>query len=573
MKNFSKHIFWIPTSLLLVVTVWIMFGSSIPFQEVYSKKGQLHLDSWNHHSLIKLKGEWQYYENVMADNIQKTTSSSYVTVPHSFKKKKETNNNAFGVATYQLYISGLKPNVLYSAQILNELTAYRLIINGQDVLTAGTVANNAVEHQSEMKEKIGHFYADPSGNANVIIEISNFYHKNGGFWKEIVIGTTPVLMQYASQLEAIEIFLFSSTMSVGFFFFALYSTNRDFKPLKYFSFICILIALRTMLTNNRQFYDFIYTFSFDTGTRIEYLAGYLLLPMFGLFFYSLEYIPKRLFVRNFYYILIAMYIIVTICIPNIFYMKLSTTHINLCTLLLIYFLYVVGQGIKKKKPKAVLIFIGMCILIPTFLLDFYSHLTYDYLPFGTFFMLIFMSIAVIKNLLQIKQNHDYLERAITIDSLTGVKNRYFLNKLVQQELPIHHHQPYYILFFDLNKFKFINDTYGHDIGDAVLVESANRLQSFFQAKSDIICRFGGDEFIVITKLEHQPYTITQLTNSISTRFKEPFVINNEEYTLSVSIGIAQYKNGDRLESIIKQSDGAMYTAKKNHQSNVFFVNP
>ena len=510
---------------------------------------------------------------VMADNINNTTQSSYVTIPHFFESKEETDNNSFGVATYKLHISGLTPNVLYSAQILNELTAYRLIVNGKDVLTAGKVANNVANHQPEMKEKIGHFYADQLGNAEMIIEISNFYHKKGGFWKEIIIGTNPVLLQYASQLDDTEIFLFSSILSIGFFFIALYSTNRDFKPLKYFSFICILIALRTMLTNNRQFYDFIYNFSFDTGTRIEYLAGYLLLPMFGLFFYSLEYVPKRLFIRNFYYTLIVIYIIITICIPNIFYMKLLTTHINLCTLLLIYFLYVVGQGVKKKKPRAVLILIGMCILAPTFLLDFYGNLMYDYLPFGTFFMLIFLSIAVIKNLLQIKQNHDYLERAITIDSLTGVKNRYFLNKLIQQELPIHPQQPYYILFFDLNKFKLINDTYGHDIGDAVLVESANRLQSFFHAKSDIICRFGGDEFIVITKLEQQRYTIVQLTNSISTRFKEPFVINNEEYTLSVSIGIAQYKHGDNLENIIKQSDGAMYTAKKNREGDVFFVNP
>ena len=63
MKNLSKNIFWIPTFLLLVITVWIMFGSSIPLQEAYAKKGQLHLDNWNRHSLIKLKGEWQYYES------------------------------------------------------------------------------------------------------------------------------------------------------------------------------------------------------------------------------------------------------------------------------------------------------------------------------------------------------------------------------------------------------------------------------------------------------------------------------------------------------------------------------
>lgn len=248
---------------------------------------------------------------------------------------------------------------------------------------------------------------------------------------------------------------------------------------------------------------------------------------------------------------------------NGIYANLLKIYMNLCIVSLLYFFYIIFQGIRHKHTDAKLIFIGLLGFVTTIFIDFYGKVTHYYLPFGTFFMIIFYSIVVTRTILRMKNQHDYLEHAITVDPLTGLKNRYFLNHLMDTELPIEKNDTYYILFFDLNKFKYINDTYGHTIGDAVLVESARRIQHAFPNKDDIVCRFGGDEFIAITMLNDKNDAIRHIAETLSNHFKEAFVIDGTEYFLSVSIGISEYHRGDVLETVIHDSDEAMYEAKKN----------
>ena len=270
MKRILKNIFWVPIVLLLVLTIWIMMNSPAKIINTTSHQGKLDLSQLNHQTVAKLTGEWQYYDHLMIKDIDKSTKTEYVTIPHLFK-----SDNSYGIATYKLEITGLNTEKLYGIKVTNEVCAYRLTVNGKDILKAGTVAYTKEKHQPEMKSKVGYFKPDEAGKAEILMEVSNFSYNYGGFWRSPFIGESDILSNYVAHQNNVEILLFTSLLSLGVFFLGLFNINHEFKPILYISAISILFAIRIMLTNNRQFYDFIFNISWDVGTRAEFLTGYL----------------------------------------------------------------------------------------------------------------------------------------------------------------------------------------------------------------------------------------------------------------------------------------------------------
>jgi diguanylate cyclase (GGDEF)-like protein len=568
-KSFKNNLLWIPAILLLAVTIWIFTDEPAELKTAESYKGEINLsDKLNDSSVISLTGEWQYYSGLMIRDIGKQNGTEYVNIPHSFNKKVFQDPN--GVATYRLAIKGLDPNMLYGFQVVSIATAYRLTANGQDILKAGAVAYTKDGHVPEMKEEVGYFKPDTGGNALILIEVSNFSYNYGGFWRAANIGNADVISAYSSHQDFVEILLFSSFLVLGLFFFAFYSINPDFKPILFISIIFILIALRILVTNNRLFYDLIYPVSWEFATRMEFLTGYLLLPVFGFFFYSLDYVKKSNFIQYLFLSLIAASFIIMIFTPNKVYANILPYFTYMCVGFLPLFGYIIVQGIRKKMPGAIMILIGALGLIPTVIVDFFGNLIYYLTPLGTFFMLVLFTIVVIKNVFQLKQKNDFLEEAILRDPLTGLLNRYYLNKLMDRGYSIPENKRLYILFLDLDKFKLFNDTYGHNMGDFILVESAKRIQECFHRETDIVCRYGGDEFIAFALVKAQD-NIQKIIERILNQFKAPFWDHEKEYSVSVSVGVSEYRMEESLENIIKQSDNAMYQAKKTMSGGIMII--
>jgi diguanylate cyclase (GGDEF)-like protein len=184
------------------------------------------------------------------------------------------------------------------------------------------------------------------------------------------------------------------------------------------------------------------------------------------------------------------------------------------------------------------------------------------MPYSTFLLVILFSVIITRKFNEIKKEKHFLEEAIVIDPLTGLYNRIYLNSLINQGFIIKENSRLFILFLDLDKFKIINDNYGHDIGDMVLIEAAHRIKACFK-ETDIICRYGGDEFIVFTQIENNYGNIEKIVGRVTQFIDEPFIIENVKYFVSISIGISEYHDGDNLEEVIKESDKDMYNNKKS----------
>lgn len=127
------------------------------------------------------------------------------------------------------------------------------------------------------------------------------------------------------------------------------------------------------------------------------------------------------------------------------------------------------------------------------------------------------------------------------------------------------------LFIDLDGFKSINDTYGHDAGDSLLKEVANRLMSLVR-KTDTVARIGGDEFLILLTDLNSPADTTSIAEKIIYTVSQPFIINNTKMSVGTSIGIALFpKDGDNIEYLIKLADTAMYKIKKSTKNNYSFI--
>ena len=173
--------------------------------------------------------------------------------------------------------------------------------------------------------------------------------------------------------------------------------------------------------------------------------------------------------------------------------------------------------------------------------------------------------AMLHDITSKKLEVERLLRLTQIDGLTGLANRVgFEQRLIDAMSSTKATgEPLALMYVDVDRFKQINDTYGHAVGDALLVEFAERLRSLMR-KSDIVARLGGDEFIVVTERVVDPVVATRLASKILDAMQRPFVVDARGTTLRVttSIGIAFYDGSDGTpEDVIDEADSMLYAAK------------
>jgi len=158
------------------------------------------------------------------------------------------------------------------------------------------------------------------------------------------------------------------------------------------------------------------------------------------------------------------------------------------------------------------------------------------------------------------------------DSLTKLPNRTLLQDRIQQTLAHNNRrdQKAALIFIDLDKFKVINDTLGHDVGDSLLQEAAARLVSGVRSE-DTVARQGGDEFIILLSTINHPEDAGVIAQKILDSITRPFNIKGKELHIGASIGIAVFpEDGDNMETLLKNSDIAMYHAKESGRGNYQF---
>jgi diguanylate cyclase (GGDEF)-like protein/PAS domain S-box-containing protein len=172
-------------------------------------------------------------------------------------------------------------------------------------------------------------------------------------------------------------------------------------------------------------------------------------------------------------------------------------------------------------------------------------------------------ICVFNDITELKKAEHTLKKMAHYDALTGVANRnLFFEKLENSIRDAQREERIFaLLYLDLDKFKAINDSMGHEIGDLVLKTVASRLQEVVRT-GDMVARMGGDEFTIILNALHSAADAEILAKKITKTIAAPFAANGFVCTLGVSIGISLFpKDGSHTEILVNKADYAMYLAK------------
>ncbi len=177
-------------------------------------------------------------------------------------------------------------------------------------------------------------------------------------------------------------------------------------------------------------------------------------------------------------------------------------------------------------------------------------------------------VAVIADVTEEKENLEKLESLATRDTLTGLPNRFsIINTLKSMIVTAEQYKRNLVVYFiDLDGFKLINDSMGHDAGDLLLIQAAARFSSAMRT-NDIVGRLGGDEFIVIAEMDNKSSAATAVADKLIQCLEMPFILGDSQVTVTGSIGGSLYPDdGVDVGDILRNADTAMYSAKAREKN-------
>ena len=181
-------------------------------------------------------------------------------------------------------------------------------------------------------------------------------------------------------------------------------------------------------------------------------------------------------------------------------------------------------------------------------------------------------VLIFQDISEKLETERHLRRMAREDPLTGIPNRTYLTEVMEGAIKRYRRGGEFAAFLllDLDNFKHVNDSHGHDIGDQVLVEAANRFRNCLRG-NDIVARLGGDEFGISLDGILEPIYAARVAEKIIAKLRAPFRAGEHSLSIGASIGIAIYpENGDSALELLKAADIAMYEAKRSGRNTFNF---
>ena len=172
-------------------------------------------------------------------------------------------------------------------------------------------------------------------------------------------------------------------------------------------------------------------------------------------------------------------------------------------------------------------------------------------------------VGLISDISERKKEEEHIRRMAHFDALTGLPNRLLFNDRLQRAVTRarRHRQKLAVLYVDLDRFKEINDTYGHAVGDEVLKTVSDRMLSLLR-QSDTVSRRGGDEFVIILELNEHPEGLANVCEKLISELNRPFLFGKIQLEIGASIGVGRFpSDATDPESLLAAADSALYSAK------------
>lgn len=559
MKKVRFYSMGILAVLLLFVTGIIL--SSRDEVLLGARDGVIRLDGLNPGDLVQIQGTWTFYPDLLYDDLSGTDRGIPVTPIHLWAGNPEYGGRAYGYGTYVTTLEGLSQGKQYGIYMADQSMAYRLRANGVDILANGQVGRTPDRYEAEKYAAMGAFVGDEEGKVRLVLEIANFDNPQGGFWNLPLVGGVKDVQDHIQGLKLTEVFLFSSVLMLGFFFLVLYAGGRQDRSNIYLGFFSILVAFRTLLGGQRLFSQFFPAVPIMVQDRLLYLTGYLLLPVGLLLILSLGY--RR--VGRFQERVFKVFLILTVALVSFGSIEIYQGYVEVYKYLILfggaYIAFFLFHGIRKRIAGALPVAFGVALMLLGALGELFLGQHPYVVSFATFAMIAIFVLVQVQNFNWLWSRNSRLEAEVIRDRLTGAYNRLYLEEMMAADEGGEDMGSWQVLFLDIDRFKELNDTYGHEAGDLVLKTVARRLIQAVRV-TDRVFRYGGDEFLIL--LEDQGREgLQEMKERLRQVFRDPVAYQGQRLAVTGSLGGSTSQGGSgSLREAIRRSDEAMYEEKE-----------
>jgi diguanylate cyclase (GGDEF)-like protein len=565
-----------------------------------------------------------------------TKKTGYINLPRSWNgyivNDKELSGDGF--ATFRLLFK-VDTSDRLGLKIPRIFTSYNLWVNGKQIASAGTIGKSEEASTPQYLPQVAFFEAMPGEN-EVVIQVSNFRHRSGGILEGLVLGNEKHILDLRYKSIALDLLLFGGLIITGTYHLALFLfREKEYSPL-YFGLFCVLIGIRTLLVGERFFIYLFPGFNWEVAHKIQTSVFYVGTLLIIMFFKSLfpEDVSSR-FVRVGQLIGLVFTGLVLATPAKVFTVFNPAYQIfALCTI--IFLVRVCIKQLRKKTPGIGFIVGGALALFTTALNDIVflsiwmsdnpslmlrsvfrsgSLSSVGQLIFVFMYSLVLahrfshaldaeelmtaqlreMNInldqlvkqrtnALEKSKQQIEAQKAELERMnhslylLSLkDPLTNFWNRRQLDKTtdIEWRRSLKSKKPISLLIVDVDNFKKYNDGYGHAAGDACLKQIAQVLTNCSRRATDLIVRYGGEEFVVLL-----PETGADDAVNISLRLRKgiedlniPHAYSPVSSFVTASIGVSSMVPDTTYspEDLFLMADKALYQAKAAGKNQVIFL--
>ncbi|WCN37676.1 sensor histidine kinase [Aneurinibacillus uraniidurans] len=414
------------TIMILLCMVFVLLTGCTPVSQSNqptASKGVLDLQAWNfaQDGAVKLNGEWAFYWQELRESPPSPTASRhFLTLPHVWNgyEWNGTKLPAEGYATFMLTVR-LNPrekNRLQAIYMPIASTAYRLIVNGKQLSTNGIVGTTKETMKPQYLPRL--VYLQPETDTlHIVLQISNFMHKNGGIWKEIQLGDAQQLANWKEGTIIKQSFFIATFLVFGLYHLAIYIPRRRDVYSLYFGIFCFLISVRAALQDNISLIQMFPNFNWELALKFEYEAIFIGLPTFLMLIQSLY--PQDInqkFVRIVQVISLC-FVFVTAVTPAIIYTQLITAYYLVMLIVISYIMYALILTVVRKRAFS----ITNCLAANFFLITAIGDILYynqiirygNFTSFGLFVFTLVqftnLSVGYARNYRDVEQLSDELK--------------------------------------------------------------------------------------------------------------------------------------------------------------------
>ncbi len=377
---------------------------------------------------IPLNGEWAFYPNELLSpkdfTHKDTLKTSFIKVPSLWNGNSNFPQLATGkgFATYRAKIKLPKADQLLAIRILGVESAYKLWINGDIIIASGKVATSSQEMHPARHSITKIFEAQEE--LDIIIQVSNFKHRNGGIKSQIIIGNAEQVTSYSASQNNIDTFLLGVLLIMAIYHISLFLLRRTNKSALYLGVLLLSLMLNISVNSEQTLGEIFTQISWSAKLHIDFISHYAASIFMLLFFRSLYPSEFKKWVLIASYIILGLLLAVTLAFPPVVFTEFLIVFEIYIILLILYILYTLTKAIFKRKDGVIFNFIGTVIVlfavVNDILVDMLVISSIRLLPGGIFAFVFFQTYMLSRNFSNMFNKTDELN--LLMSNLDKIKN-------------------------------------------------------------------------------------------------------------------------------------------------------